>query len=179
MFQILQLLFTSVNLFFRPCRNNTTSFTNGINRNDSNTTFKYNVTCLPMIWRHNTIHFPVLFFQIFFLFPFLFYFFIFFLDGYVISGENIRKRAGKPVAHAHTPFGVTSGSPVGHEQWYLYYSTTIVRGKWRHKRINAGKKNDVTEEKKTGEGDMTSLPVTSDQGRFWSGPLPVRAGHFR
>ena len=42
-----------------------------------------------------------------------------------------KKSAGKPVAHALIyPFGVTSGSPIGHAQWYLYYSTnTIVREK--------------------------------------------------
>ena len=41
---------------------------------------------------------------------------------------------------------MTSGSSIGHAQWYLYYSTTIVQ--------NVGK-NDVTEEKTWEKNNVT------------------------
>ena len=66
-------------------------------------------------------------------------------------------------------YGITCGSPIGHAEWYLYYSTKCVK-KWRHRRKNAGE-NDVIE-KKCGENDVTSdhvTDVTFDQGRS----LPV------
>ena len=80
-----------------------------------------------------------------------------------------KKKCGKPGCACTHPFRVTSGSPIGHAQWYLYYST------------NCGK-NYVTKEKRGNyitSGHVTD--VTSDQGSFrsrdWrhfrSGPLPV------
>jgi len=91
-----------------------------------------------------------------------------------------REKRGNSVAHARIyPFGFTSGSPIAHALWYLYYSTTIVRKKPREtERKTRGK---MTSQKKKNAGKITSLPVraasghvtyvTSGQGRS----LPVAA----
>ena len=75
------------------------------------------------------------------------------------------KKSGKHGCACAHPFGVTSNSPIGHAQWYLYYSTKCG-------------KNDVTEEKtrgemtsrkkKRGKNDVTSCDVASGWGHFRS-----------
>ena len=56
--------------------------------------------------------------------------------------KKYREKGGKPGCPCAHPFGVTSGFPIGHAQWYSYYSTTVVQ--------NVGE-NDVTKEKMWGK----------------------------